>query len=101
MKRNPKIGITMRLELETNRFYLGRDYSEALAGLSAIPFHLSLIPNREYIREALKNIDGVLLPGSDTDVNPLRFGEEPHPKLKRIVWEKEETDLLVLEEADK
>jgi putative glutamine amidotransferase len=90
----------MRLEIETGRFYLGRDYSEALEGLGAIPFHLSLIPNREYIRDALENLDGILLPGSDTDVDPLRFGEEPHPRLKKIIREKEETDLLVLEEAE-
>src|SRR5918998_2845497 len=98
MKRIPRIGITMRLESDTRRFYLGRDYSEALEGLGAIPFHLSLIPKREFIRQALKNLEGVLLPGSDTDVDPLRFGEEPHPKLKRVVWEKEETDFLVIEE---
>jgi putative glutamine amidotransferase len=101
MKRNPRIGITMRLEIETRRFYLGRDYSEAINGLGAVPFQLSLIPDREYIHQALKNLDGILLPGSDTDVNPLRFGEEPHPKLKRVIWEKEETDFLVLEEAEK
>lgn len=91
----------MRLELETNRFYLGRDYSEALEGLGAIPLHLSLIPKREYIRRTLEKLDGILLPGSDTDVDPLRFGAEPHPKLKRIIREKEETDLLMLEEAEK
>jgi putative glutamine amidotransferase len=101
MKRKPLIGMTMRLELDTNRFYLGRDYSEALEGLGAIPFHISLIPKREYVRQILENLDGILLPGSDTDVDPLRFGAEPHPKLKRIVREKEETDLLVLEEAEK
>ena len=39
----------MRLELETDRFYLGRDYSEALEGLGAIPYHLSLIPDRELL----------------------------------------------------
>lgn len=91
----------MRLELETNRFYLGRDYSEALEGLGAVPLHISLIPQKEYIQQILQNIDGILLPGSDTDVDPLRFGVEPHPKLKRIIWEKEETDLLVLKEAEK
>jgi putative glutamine amidotransferase len=90
----------MRLDSETERFYLGRDYSEALEGLGAIPFHISLIPKREFIRECLENLDGILLPGSDTDVDPLRFGEEPHPRLKKIVFEKEETDLLVLEEAE-
>lgn len=101
MALKPKIGLTMRLELETNRFYLGRDYSEALEGLGATPFHLSLIPKKEYIREALKGLDGILLPGSDTDVDPLRFGVEPHPNLKKVIWEKEETDLLVLQEAEK
>ena len=51
MNRKPRVGLTMRLELETNRFYLGRDYCEALEGLGAIPLHISLIPKREYIRE--------------------------------------------------
>ncbi|MGI8494078.1 MAG: gamma-glutamyl-gamma-aminobutyrate hydrolase family protein [Pyrinomonadaceae bacterium] len=91
----------MRLELETNRFYLGRDYSEALFGLGAVPYHLSLIPDKKYIADAVKNLDGILLPGSDTDVDPLRFGAEPHPGLKRVILEKDETDLMVLEEADK
>ena len=97
----PRIGITMRLEIDTRRFYLGRDYSEAVEGLGALPFHLSLIPNEEYIAEALKHLDGILLPGSDTDVDPKYFGEEPHPKLKKIIPEKEQTDFLVLAEAEK
>jgi putative glutamine amidotransferase len=90
----------MRLELETRRFYLGRDYSEAIASLGGVPVHLALIPDREYLRECLQNIDGLLLPGSDTDVDPHRFGEEPHPKLKKIIPEKEETDWLALEMAE-
>lgn len=101
MKKIPKIGLTMRLELETRRFYLGRDYCEALENFGAIPLHIGLIPKKEYLRETVANLDGILLPGSDTDVNPLRFGEEPHPRLKKVVFEKEETDLLVLEEAEK
>lgn len=101
MNRKPRIGLTMRLELETNRFYLGRDYSEALECLGAVPSHISLIPKREYIQEVLNGLDGILLPGSDTDVDPLRFGEEPHPRLKKIIFEKEQTDLLILEEAEK
>jgi putative glutamine amidotransferase len=96
-----KIGLTMRLELETRRFYLGRDYCEALENFGATPFHIGLIPKREYIKAAIENLDGILLPGSDTDVDPLRFGEEPHTKLKKIIFEKEETDLMILEEAEK
>ncbi len=93
--------MTTRLELETGRFYLGRHYSEALENFGTVPFHLSLIPKREYISESLKYLDGILLPGSDTDVNPLIYGEEPHKNLKKVIKEKDETDLLVLEEAEK
>jgi putative glutamine amidotransferase len=101
MSRKPVIGLTMRLELETDRFYLGRDYSEALEALGAIPYHISLIPNQTYISEIVKNLDGILLPGSDTDVDPLLFGEEPRPNLKKIIPEKENTDLMILAEAEK
>lgn len=101
MNRKPIIGLTMRLELETDRFYLGRDYSEALEALGAIPYHISLIPNEDYISEIVKNVDGILLPGSDTDVDPLIFDEEPRPNLKKIIPEKENTDLMILAEAEK
>lgn len=91
----------MRLELETNRFYLGRDYSEALENFGAIPLHIPLIPKKEFIAEALKTLDGILLPGSNSDVDPLIYGEEPLPKLGQVVPEKDETDLLVLREAER
>ncbi len=101
MAKRPVIGITMRLEIDTNRFYLGRDYSEALAGLGAVPFHMSLIPDPVYIGEVLKLVDGVLLPGSDTDVDPLIYGAEPHPRLKKTIALKDRTDLLVLEHVER
>ena len=91
----------MRLELETNRFYLGRDYSEAIENFGATPLHISLIPKKDYISEILKNLHGILLPGSNSDVDPLIYGEEPAPKLGTVVPEKDETDLLVLEEAER
>jgi putative glutamine amidotransferase len=91
----------MRLELETRRFYLGRDYSEALEAAGGLPVHLPLIPNAEYIEGVMKGLDGLLLPGSDSDVDPSYFGEDPHPKLKRVVPEKDSTEMLVLSEAEK
>jgi len=101
MSYRPKIGITMRLEAATRRFYLGRDYCEAVEAAGGIPVHLGLIPKQEYIVEALSALDGILLPGSDSDVDPARFGEPPHQHLGTIVPEKDETDLFVLTEAEK
>jgi putative glutamine amidotransferase len=100
MAARPKIGITMRLELETRRFYLGRDYSEAIEAAGGIPVQIPLIPDRRYINALAEHLDGVFLPGSDSDVDPALFGEEPHPKLKNVVPEKDHTDRLLLEAAE-
>lgn len=90
----------MRLEHETGRFYLGKDYSEAVEAAGGLPVHIPLIPDAEYIETLLKDLDGILLPGADCDVDPSYYGEDPHPKLGRVVPEKDETDRLVLKEAE-
>lgn len=96
----PRIGITMRLELETDRFYLSRHYGEAVEAAGGAPVHISLIPKREYITAVLDDLDGILLPGSDSDIDPFRYGAEPHPNLGSVHPVKDETDLLVLEEIE-
>src|SRR5438132_7905909 len=99
-KRQPRIGITMRIELETDRFYLSRHYSEAVEAAGGAPVHLSLIPEPGYIAAVVKELDGVLLPGSDSDVDPVRYGHEPHQALGSVHPIKDETDLLVLNEVE-
>ncbi|HEX4899036.1 MAG TPA: gamma-glutamyl-gamma-aminobutyrate hydrolase family protein, partial [Pyrinomonadaceae bacterium] len=101
MQTRPRIGITMRIEHTTNRFYLGRDYSEAVEAASGSPVHISLIPNADYIDSVVAHVDGILLPGSDTDVDPLRYGQQPHPRLGTVQTIKDETDLLVIEAAER
>jgi putative glutamine amidotransferase len=90
----------MRIELETRRFYLGRDYSEAVQAAGGVPVHIPLTPDAEHVREVVRRLDGVLLPGSDTDPDPYLYGEDPHPKLKKVVPEKDATDLAVLKAAE-
>ena len=97
----PRIGITMRLELESDRFYLSRHYSEAVEVAGGAPVHISLIPRPDYISAVMDQLDGILLPGSNSDVDPLRYGSEPHPNLGSVHTVKDETDLLVLEEVEK
>ena len=100
-QQRPRIGITMRLELSTDRFYLARHYSEAVEAAGGAPVHISLIPQPEYISAVMDSLDGILLPGSDSDVDPLRYGAQPHPQLGSVVPVKDETDLLVLEEIER
>ena len=91
----------MRIELETDRFYLSRHYSEAVEAAGGAPFHISLIPDAHYVSAVMDGLAGVLLPGSDSDVDPLRYGHEPHPSLGSVHPIKDQTDLLVLEEIEK
>lgn len=97
----PLIGITTRHELETERFYLARHYSEAVEAAGGAPLHLPLIPRRGYIETVVSRLDGVLLPGSASDVDPQVYGEEPHRNLGRVHPLRDETDLRVLDELEK
>jgi putative glutamine amidotransferase len=97
----PRVGITMRIEFETNRFYLARWYSEALEAAGCLPVHISLIPREDYIRGVMYNLDGILLPGSDSDVDPALYDREPHRRLGSVHEIKDGTDLLVLSELEK
>jgi putative glutamine amidotransferase len=91
----------MRHELETERFYLARAYSEAVEAAGGVPVHLSLIPKQSYVESVLDALDGVLLPGSASDVDPLRYGHEPHPKLGPVHPLRDATDALVLSEVER
>src|SRR6476620_8516471 len=97
----PRIGIPMRIEQTTNRFYLGRDYSEAVEAAGGLPVHISLIPKADYIDALVAELDGILLPGSDSDIDPLRYGRQPHPQLGTVQPLKDDTDLLVIAAAER
>ena len=97
----PRIGITMRIELATDRFYLARHYSEAVEAAGGLPVHIPLIPDSDFIKGIMDNLDGLLLPGSDSDVDPQRYGHEPHPQLGSVHPIKDETDILTLAEVEK
>lgn len=101
MNRRPRIGIPMRIELPTDRFYLSRYYSEAVEAAGGAPVHISLIPKPDYVNSVADGLDGILLPGSDSDVDPLRYGQQPHPKLGAVHPIKDETDLLLIDAAER
>jgi putative glutamine amidotransferase len=95
----PLIGVTTRLN-EENTFYLRRYYAEAIAAAGGVPVYIPLLPDREYLTALAARLDGLLLSGSNSDLDPLYYGEEPHPQLGPVVPERDETDLLLLELAE-
>ena len=91
----------MRIDYPTERFYLARHYSEAVEAAGGAPVHVSLIPRAEYIDAVVDGLEGILLPGSDSDVDPLRYGQQPHPALGSVHKIKDETDLLIIDAAER
>jgi putative glutamine amidotransferase len=100
MANKPLIGITMRFDSKGD-FHLRREYSEAIETLGGVPLHIPLIPKKEFLSATLAKLDGLLLPGSDSDVDPLLFGAEPAARLGKVQPLRDQTDLILLAEAEK
>ncbi len=96
----PRIGISMSFNPTEGAFSLAREYSEVILASGGIPAHFSLLPDREYVCELVPAFDGILLPGG-SDIDPQLFGSEPKQGIGRIVPERDQTDLLILAEAEK
>jgi putative glutamine amidotransferase len=56
--------------------------------------------NREMIEAYFEKVDGILLPGSPTDIDPARYGADRHAKLGRLYPERDFTDFVLLEFAE-
>jgi putative glutamine amidotransferase len=95
----PLIGITTRLSAEET-FYLRRYYAEAVEGAGGAPVYIPLIPDRAYLSALCERLDGLVLSGSNSDLDPVYYGEEPHQKLGAVLPERDETDLILLEVAE-
>jgi putative glutamine amidotransferase len=94
------IGVTTRLSAEEN-FYLRRYYAEAVEGAGGAPVYIPLIPDREYLSALCERLDGLVLSGSNSDIDPVYYGEEPRQKLGSVIPERDETDLILLEAAER
>lgn len=96
----PLIGITSRLDLAENTFYLRRYYAEAVTAAGGDPVYIPLIPDKAYLLSLAAHLDGLLLSGSNSDVDPAHYGEEPHLYLGAVIEERDKTDLILLEVAE-
>ncbi|MBO0720365.1 MAG: gamma-glutamyl-gamma-aminobutyrate hydrolase family protein [Blastocatellia bacterium] len=95
----PVIGITTRLDAENN-IYLKRYYAEAIEAAGGMPVHIPLIPDRNYLCSLAGKLEGLLLSGSNSDLDPVYYDEEPHPRLGTVTPERDKTDMILLEIAE-
>jgi putative glutamine amidotransferase len=92
----PRILITTNsetLERNVNRVYttVALQYAEAVLKAGGLPFFVGNLP-AEHAEVYIENADGLLLSGG-VDVDPVHFGQTPHPQLGFI---DESRDLLEL-----
>ncbi|GAB6158463.1 gamma-glutamyl-gamma-aminobutyrate hydrolase family protein [Desulfotomaculum varum] len=79
----PVIGITSSYDRESGRTYLSRYYVEAVQAAGGVPMVLPCILAEDQAEEILAAVNGLLLSGG-VDVDPLLFGEQPHPLMGDI-----------------
>lgn len=95
----PLIGITCRLEPKPERntawHYLQREYSEAVWDAGGLPVLVPLIAEPAYTRELVGRLEGIVLSGSASDVDPSHYGQERHPELGDVTPEKDAVDLAM------
>ncbi|MBL8152124.1 MAG: gamma-glutamyl-gamma-aminobutyrate hydrolase family protein, partial [Blastocatellia bacterium] len=96
----PLIGITTRLDYKEDIFYLRRYYGEAVYHAGGVPVYIPLIPEQDYIDQLVSKLDGVILAGSNSDIDPIRYDQAPHTKLGSVVYERDETDSLLLQACE-
>ena len=85
------------MDVGGDRFYLRKQYSEALVHAGGSPLLIPLIPDKAFSDALIADLDGIVLSGSNSDVAPHRYKQEPHPKVGPILTRRDQTDLLLLE----
>lgn len=91
----PVIGVTAGLLRELpNRDWIWNtnDYFRAVQRGGGIPMLLPFVETEAEAAEVLDRIDGLLLSGGD-DLDPLLYGEMPHPKNGSVSPERDTTEM--------
>ena len=97
--KKPVIGISASmfrtLASTTIKSYINEYYVNAVSDAGGIPIVLPITDDESVIPGMVSVIDGLILSGG-ADVNPLIYGEEPHPALEKLMPRRDtfETKLL-------
>lgn len=90
----PIIGISC----SSKKSSVGTDYIHAIENAKGVPIVLPVIEDNAAMCRYLDIIDGLLLSGG-VDINPLLFGEEPHPKLGNVDEKRDSMEIFLTKEA--
>ncbi len=93
----PLIGITASMETDKSNYLVANRNVKAIQAAGGIPIILPYFLRTEEIKEITNRIDGLYATGG-YDIDPILFGEEPHPGLGNIIPERDQSELAVIKE---
>lgn len=96
----PWIGIPTRYHDKTETFGQIRHYLDAVIWAGGIPLMIPSVQEPKVVKDYLDRIDGILLPGSPTDIDPAHYHERPHSRLGRAYPQRDALDFALLRHSD-
>ena len=94
----PVIGLTARWDEEEQAYIVSNDYLRAVEAAGGVPALIPLVSAAvEELAACLAGMDGFILCGNPSDVDPFRYGQPRHPQVRTIHPERDETDWRILD----
>jgi putative glutamine amidotransferase len=98
-RRYPLIGLPAQLDSEGSRQYLSSQYTDAVLASGGIPAIIPLLEDSDPIVELVELLDGIILTGSASDVDPARYGARREERCGTVHPLRDQTDSLLLAQA--
>ena len=96
----PWIGIPTRYHEKSETIGQIRHYLDAVLWAGGLPVMIPAASDVAIVREYVRRVHGILLPGSPTDIDPGRYGAMPHAKPGKLYPERDATDFAILDLAE-
>ncbi len=95
----PLVGLTVSYDDRRQGLHaLRQEYVRALDSAGALPVLLAPLLSPTDVPALLDRLDGLVLSGGG-DVDPALYGQPPHPRLGRVIRERDEFELQLCREA--
>lgn len=91
----PKQAISASGNLDSH--VIGHTYTDSVLRAGGTPVILPPVPNHD-VAALIDRLDGIVLTGGG-DMDPGRYGEEPHPEVRKVNTARDEFELALVHEA--
>jgi putative glutamine amidotransferase len=95
----PVIGLPARMDPGKDRQYISRHYADAVQAAGGTPVIIPLLEDPGSLGPIVDRLGGILLTGSNSDVDPGRYGAKRIPECGPAQPLRDETDFFLLEAA--